>query len=198
MSNQPINENEFSGAPGGTAGTSNYQVGYGTPDYAKQESANFDSANNNKAIGSHSNTRKDGIGKDTTKQDVAALFSKKVTPTPDEVEAGIRYELGHQIKKDKEIAKRAVVANLRKDPKYYSGLKMLNIDDESMVQNMTENKHPNDAPAKGKVTPNIAETKKIFAELAKGKDEKYVVNSQICDVMKELWAAKKARNSWRG
>ena len=71
---------------------------------------------------------------------------------------------------------------------------MLNIDDQDLV---SENRHPNDAPERTKITPNIEETKKIFAEMSIGKDKKYVVNSQICDVMKEMWVAKKARSSWK-
>lgn len=198
MSENKIKENEFAPAPGGTNGTVNYQTGYGTfssPD-VQQDPAHF--AQDSKHVGSHGNTRKDNLAKAANQQtDINAIYAKKDTPTPDEVVAGIKYELGQQIKKDKASAKQAVLDNLKKDPHYYSKLKMLNIDDESMIQNMNEAKHPNDAPAKVKVTPNVEATKQIFAEMAKGKDQKYVVNQGISDVMKEMWAAKQARNLWR-
>jgi hypothetical protein len=195
MNKQQVKENEFAGAPGGTNGTDNYQTGYGTfgsPDVSQNPNL-FANSNNNKAVNQNSNTVKDAPNKVSTDQQVNALFSKKETPTPDEIVTGIKYELGQQIKKDKAMAKDTVLKNLRKDPKFYTSLKMMNIDDKSMVDNMTENKHPNDSPERMKITANPEATKQIFAELAKGHDQKYVVNSQICDVMKEMWAAKHAR-----
>ena len=75
---------------------------------------------------------------------------------------------------------------------------MLNIDDEHMMDNMTEQKqHPNDRPKTTKVTSNIDETKKIFTELLKEKDSKYVVNSGISEVMKEMWQNKQNRSAWK-
>jgi len=194
-----IKENSFEGGVGGTAGTLGYQTGYGTfssPEVS-QNSNNFANYNNNKGIGQNSNTRKNPPKGGSLEQDVNAIYSKKDTPSPDEIVSGIKYEMGQQIKKDKRIAKETVLANCKKDPHYYGKLKMLNIDDESMVDNMSENKHPNDSPAKLKITPNIDETKKIFSEMAKNHDEKYVVNSNLVDVMKKMWADKKQRNSWR-
>jgi len=196
---KPIDENSFEGGVGGSTGTLNYQTGYGTPGGgdASQTLGAFPSSDNNKAVNQNSNTAKDAHNTGSVEQDVNAIFSKRKTPTPDEIVSGIKYELGQQIKKDKHKAKETVLANLKKDPRFYTDLKMLNIDDESMVNNMTENKHPNDAPAKPKIAPNIGETKKIFTELAKGRDNKYVVNSGICDVMKQMWDEKKKRNDWR-
>lgn len=198
MNKNQVKENEFAPAPGGTNGTVNYQTGYGTPagPNQTQDPAHFESSK--KHIGSTSNTRKDSLKKTANQQaDINAIYAKKDTPTPDEVVTGIKYELGQQIKKDKAKAKETVLDNLKKDPHYYGKLKMLNIDDKSMVQNMSEAKHPNDAPAKPKITPNIEATKQIFAEMAKGKDQKYVVNQGISDVMKEMWAQKNARNLWK-
>ena len=196
MNKQPIKENSFEGGVAGTAGTCNYGPTYGTfasPEVS-QDSANFAHSDNNKAVNQNSNTAKDVPRKrGSIEQDINAIYSKKDTPTPDEIVSGIKYEMGQQIKKDKRIAKEQVLDNLKKDPHYYGKLKMLNIDDKSMVDNMTEEKHPNDSPARTKITPNIEETKKIFAEMAIGKDQKYVVNSQICDVMKEMWKQKLAR-----
>jgi hypothetical protein len=196
MSKSHIRENGFEGAGGGTSGTLNYQTGYGTfaSPAVSQNSNNFVTANNNKAVNQNSNTCKDAPNKRDMGQDINAIYAKKDTPTPDEVVSGIKYEMGQQIKKDKRTAKEEVLKNLKKDPHFYSGLKMLNIDDKSMVDNMTESKkHPNDGAAKTKITPNVDETKKIFSEMAAANGKKYVVNSQICDVMKEMWAAKNAR-----
>jgi hypothetical protein len=195
----PIKENQFEGGGGGTNGSINVQPGWGTfssPE-ASQNPNSFASNNNNKAIGSNSNTKKNPIEGGSLEKDVNAIYSKKDTPTPDEIVSGIKYEMGRQIKKDKRIAKETVLANCKKDPHYYGKLKMLNIDDESMVDNMSENKHPNDSPARLKITPNVQETRKIFSEMSKDHDQKYVVNSNLVEVMEKMWAAKKQRNSWR-
>jgi hypothetical protein len=199
MSKHPIKENSFDGAPGGTSGTLGYQTPYGTPSGLdnSQNPGAFDSSNKNKSLGNKGNTTSDLPRTGSIGRDLDQLYAKKDTPTPDEVISGIKYEMGQQIKKDKAEAKQLVLQNLRKDSKFYSGMKMLGITDKDMVDNMTESKHPNDAPARPKVTPNIEETKKIFAEMAKGLEKKYVVNSQICDVMKEMWAAKTQRSAWK-
>lgn len=256
MSNRPLKENAFDAAPGGTAGAITYQAPYGTPSGPNQtqDPDHFQSSNRNKAR----NQPKQG----NRQKDLDQLYaSPRTAPTPDEVITGIKYELGQQIKKDKAGAKQIVLTNLKKDPKFYSSLKQLNISDKDMVDNMSENthpnagidtqvylkleelktfkvgdyiglrlmkeqltnslirlansgkiffdgttatsktvnesRHPNDSPAKPAVKPNIEETKKIFADMAKGHEKKYVVNSQICDVMKEMWAAKNARSAWR-
>jgi len=198
MSN-PIKENSFEGGVGGSNGTLNYQTGYGTPagpDNSQNMGA-FPSSDNNKAVNQNSNTTKDTPNTGSVEKDINGIFAKKQTPTPDEIISGIKYELGQQNKKDKRKAKEEVVKNLKKDPRFYTDLKMLNIDDKSMVDNMTENKHPNDAPAKTKVTAKVEETKKIFTELAHGRDNKYVVNSEISTVMKQMWEQKQQRNNWR-
>lgn len=64
---------------------------------------------------------------------VDQLFNgKKHTPSPDEIMSGMQYELSNMVKKDKAIAKQEVLKNLKKDPQFYSGLHMLNIDDKTM------------------------------------------------------------------
>lgn len=256
MSKRPIKENSFDAAPGGAAGAISYQAPYGTPSgpNQSQDPDHFQSSNNNKA----KNQSKQGV----TQQDLDQLYANpKTAPTPDDIIAGMKFEMGQQIKKDKSEAKRSVLTNLKKDPRFYRDLKQLNITDKDMVDNMTENthpnsgidtqvynklqelktfktsdyiglrlmreqltnslirlansgkiffdgttattkavnesRHPNDAAERPKVTPNIEETKKIFADMAVGHGKKYVVNSQICDVMKEMWAAKNARSAWR-
>jgi len=53
----------------------------------------------------------------------------KYKVTPDEVIAGIDYELKKMVFKDKKIAKQNVTLNLKTDPQYYSKLHMLDISD---------------------------------------------------------------------
>ena len=200
MQKHSLNENSFEGGIGGFTGTVNTQPGYGTfasPEVS-QNSHNFAHSDQNKAVNQHGNTRKDAPGTGSLNQDVNAAFAQKNPPTPDEVAAGIKYELGQQIKKDKFEAKKIVLQNLKKDPRHYSGLKMMNIDDKSMVDNMSEKKqHPNDKPLNEKVSVNADETKKIFAEMAEASTKKYVVNSGISEVMAEMWEAKKQRSAWK-
>jgi len=199
MQKHPIKENEFAPAPGGV-GSIGVQPGWGTfssPNVTQEPGQFSRNYNDNKSVGSKGNTAKEAPDTGSMDKDLAQLYTKAKTPTPDEVVTGIKYELGKQIKKDKYVAKRLVLQNLKKDPEYYSKLEMLNISDEDMVKNMNESRHPNDAPAKPKVEANIEETKKIFAEMSKGKDKKYVVNSGIVDVMKEMWEAKRQRSAWK-
>ena len=200
MQKHSLSENNFEGGVGGFGGTVNTQPGYGTfaSPNVSQNSNNFIHSDQNKSVNQFGNTRKDAPGTGSLSQDVNAVFAKKPTPTPDEVAAGVKYELGQQIKKDKFEAKKLVMMNLRKDPKFYSGLKMLNIDDDSMVNNMSEKlKHPNDKPLNEKITVNMDEAKKIFAEMAQAKDNKFVVNSGIVDVMQEMWEVKRQRSAWK-
>lgn len=130
-------ENAFDMGIAGTAGAMDYSVGFGTPASPdiSQSPAEFV---NNKTIGSHSNTAA-GVpapGADNDK-DIAQIYNKSDTPTPDEVIAGIKYELQGMIKKDKSVAKKTVLANLKKDPHYYGKLHMLNIDDKEMMKTTT-------------------------------------------------------------
>jgi len=255
-------ENSFDGSPGGSAGAIGYAAPYGTPggpDNSQNPTA-FDSNNTNKQRGNQGATTTAFQETGSMEKDLDILYSKRNSPSADEIVSGIKFEMGNQTKKDKGEAKQIVLQNLKKNPKFYSSLAMLGITDTDMVNNMNENtsnsgldlqvynklqelktfklgdyiglrimneqlnnslirlansnkiyfdgmtatskdlnesRHPNDAPEKLKVKPNIEETKKIFADMAKGHDQKYVVNSQICDVMKEMWVAKNARNAWR-
>lgn len=263
MRNHPIKENSFDGAPGGGAGAIGYAAPYGTPggpDNSQNPTA-FDSNNSNKNRGNKGATTSNFPETGSMERDLNTIYAKRPTPTPDELIAGIKYEMGQQTKKDKGECKQIVLQNLKKDPKFYSGLKMLGITDADMVDNMSENanpnagidlqvynklqelktfklgdyiglrimrgqlndclirlanakqiyfdgttatsktmnesRHPNDSAERTKIKPNIEATKQIFAEMAKGHDQKYVVNSQICDVMKEMWAAKNQRSAWK-
>jgi hypothetical protein len=71
-------------------------------------------------------------------KDVDIMFQKKQTPSPDEIMSALQYELGQMVKKDKAIAKRMVLKNLKDDPHYYSKLDMLNIDDKKMKVSETQ------------------------------------------------------------
>ena len=200
MKKTHIKENGFEGGVGGSNGTVNYQTGYGTPTSPdnSQNSNQFASSTNNKAINQNDGDRKDGAAKSgSMSNNIDAIYAKPQTPNPDEFISGIKYEMGQQNKKDKEKAKEIALANLAKDPKFYSSLKMLGIDDATMMDNVTELKHPNDAPRKSTVKPKTEETKKIFMELATNRDNKYAVNSGISAVMKQMWEAKQKRNDWR-
>jgi hypothetical protein len=53
----------------------------------------------------------------------------KYKVTPDEIIAGIQAELHSAVFKRPDVAKALVIKNLKSDPKYYSKLKFLNIDD---------------------------------------------------------------------
>lgn len=55
----------------------------------------------------------------------------KYKVTPDEVIMGIDYEMKKLVLKDKQVAKQNVVNNLKKDPQYYSKLRMLGVDEEN-------------------------------------------------------------------
>lgn len=65
------------------------------------------------------------------KSDVNAI---KNVVTPDEVLAGMQYELKKMVFKRKDTAKQLVVANLKKDPKFYSKLHMMQVDENGVRQ----------------------------------------------------------------
>lgn len=181
--------NAFDGAPGGTSGTLNYQYPLNThaSDEVSQNPENFQRSDNNKAIGSRSNTAKDVPDPMNMKSTIDQIYNKKKVPTADQVKAGLDYELHNMIKPDKRKAKELVLGNLRQDSDYYGKLHQLNIDDKSMKVDINE------------ISKNVnaAETKKIFAEMAKKKDTKFVVNSNIVNVIKEMWKEKKKRRAWQ-
>ena len=192
MNNKNISENEFSPAPGGGAGTSNYQTGYGThssPDVS-QNPKHFTTGD---AIGKHSNTAKEPSDPLQAKKWLDIIYTRPNPPTPDDIVAAIKRVMGNQIKKDAMVAKMEVLQKMAENPNAYRGLQDMNIDDKTMMDDITENRHPNDSPARSKIKNNEEETKKIFSELSDKKDKKYVVNSGICDVMKQMWEQKKKR-----
>lgn len=133
---EKIKENSFDAAPGGLAGSLNLQGGssFATPNFSYQDPSKFTPGDYNKYF------NPDVTGQPDTKaesgsfdQDVDKLFKSKQKPTPDDVIAGIQYELQKMIKKDKRIAKERVIDNMKKyGSKYYTKLGMLNIDDKKM------------------------------------------------------------------
>ena len=171
-----VKENSFDGAPGGSAGSVGTAAGYGT--YASPVVSQ-----NNNAFATNTTTNYNKPISDPTQTtgsmdgDLNKLFNKKVTPTPDEVMSGMQYELGKMIKKDKRIAKASVIQNLKKDPKYYSSLGMLNINDKDM---------------------DVSETKKVLDEMLEQNSKKREpMNSAILDILKEKTEEKKNRRYWK-
>jgi len=139
-----LKENSFDGAPGGSSGTLSYGTPYGTPGGGNvtQNPNSFSAYEkgtnhmNNDASGSqHVNPGiQPPLGPDSASlnNQVNQLFTKKVTPSPDEIMMAINYELNNMVKRDKSMAKQKVLNNLKIDPLYYSRLQMLNIDDDKM------------------------------------------------------------------
>lgn len=71
-----------------------------------------------------------GYSQDQYEKDVDNI---KYKVTPDEVLTGMQYELKKMVYKRKDLAKELVVKNLKDDPKYYSKLHMVNIDDDDKL-----------------------------------------------------------------
>jgi len=130
--NRNINENDLgdrmaTGISYGTSGLVNPGVStYSSPDVS-QHPINFYPVGQNK-IDSYTSMRVTG----PDQKDIDAVKNKV---TPDEVLSGLDYELKRMFYKNKANAKQIVVDNLKKDPKYYSKLNMLNINDEFMNEN---------------------------------------------------------------
>lgn len=61
--------------------------------------------------------------------DVNAI--KKVV-TPDEILTGMQYELKKMVFKRKDVAKKILVKNLKRDPKFYSKLHMMQVDENGI------------------------------------------------------------------
>jgi hypothetical protein len=103
--------------------------------------------------------------------------------TPDEILTGLQYELKRMVFKRKDLAKVLVVNNLKKDPKYYSKLHMLNIDDNDNLpaeapfiptQNPYQSEpvvQQTDAPQDWR-TPQEKAIAEIIRKMAKDKHEK--------------------------
>jgi len=88
-------------------------------------------------------------GREDFESDVDAI---KNVVTPDEVLTGMQYELKKMVFKRKDVAKQLVVSNLKKDPKFYSKLHMMQVDENrvrkeainDIIREMKKKKHLRD------------------------------------------------------
>lgn len=83
----------------------------------------------------------------------------KYKVTPDEVLAGIDYEMKKLVLKDKQVAKQNVVNNLKKDPQYYSKLHMLDIEDGTEITTPQDYRTPQEK-AIAEIMRDLHEAKK--------------------------------------
>ena len=120
----------YTGNPGNTTGLVNPGMAtYTSPDVSQNPINIFQAGRNTDT--SYNRRPPAGI----TDAEIADIKTKV---TPDEVLCGMDYELKRMFYKNKDEAKGVVVRNLRKDPKYYSGLKMLNLTDEPINESQTD------------------------------------------------------------
>lgn len=91
---------------------------------------------------------------ETTKKSIDAV---KYKVTPDEIITGINAELKRMVFKRPDVAKTLVLNNLKKDPKYYSKLHFLDINDT--MDESLNNKTPQEI-AIIKIVRELAEKKK--------------------------------------
>lgn len=185
-----LKENEFSPAVGGSAGTSNYQVGYGT-----HTSPNNMQNPDHFAVGNNSNTIKNVKNPSEIQKFLDIIYSRPNPPSPDDIVSAIKRVMGRQIKKTPMEAKYEVLKNMAHNPNAYKGLQDMNIDDNSMMDNIMESRHPNDLDCyvKEKINVNADNLKEIFKKLQTQHEHKYVVNSGISHVMKLMWEQKRKR-----
>lgn len=172
--NSNIKENSFDGAGAGYAGSSNVNPSLGTysSPNVTQNPEHFANSSGNKYYNQDSEGQHDPAldnPSGSLNNDINQLFMAKETPTPDEVLAGLEFEMSNMVHKDKRAAKQVVITNLKKDPKFYSSLKMLNIDDKDM-----------------NINENVSETKKVLDKMIKDrKDQQPEPNQAILDILKE-------------
>ena len=172
-----IQENSNDMAIAGSGGSISYGTGWGTHSSptVSQNSANFahsdmNKATNQKSLGRNSNTATSspasGSQYDTA---IDQLYQKPVTPSPDEVLTGLKYELQNMIKKDKSRAKELVLNNLKQDPHFYGRLGMLGINDDDMM-----NVNPPQPQTQGTTNEEqqMMERLKILNEMIKAKGKK--------------------------
>jgi hypothetical protein len=82
----------------------------------------------------------------------ADINAIKNVVTPDEVISGIQYELKKMTFKRKDVAKQIVISNLKKDPRFYSRLHMMQVDENGIkkeaiydiIKEMKKRKHIRD------------------------------------------------------
>ena len=130
-----INENDMgdrmnTGISYGTSGIVNPGVSTFSSPEASQHPINFYPVGAN-TVDQYSITR-------TTGPDDVDINAIKGKVTPDEVLTGLDYELKKMTYKNKAHAKELVVANLKKNPKFYSSLQMMGMSDELMNENVEQ------------------------------------------------------------
>jgi hypothetical protein len=172
-----VKENAFDMGIAGTSGAMDYSAGFGTPASpdASQDPSSF---SGRKALGNTSNTAMDAPASPTDiNADIDQIYSKSVTPSPDEVMTGMKHELHNMIKKDKGKAKELVIANLKKDPHFYGKLGMLNIDDKNMMnESRTKMTNPDE---------QMAERIKVLSQMLAAKGKKVDAPQSIKDALKD-------------
>jgi hypothetical protein len=171
MSNK-LKENSFDGAPGGMGGTLNYSVGYGTPNPVEgpNNRPGFETGNKNiPSLGTSATSSSVDLDRDVEK-----LFTKKETPTPDEIAIGLNLELSRMVKKDKQMAKEIVIKHLKENPKYYSSLQSMNINDDEM---------------------KVDETKKLLDKMLEERKKQHEIlpNQALLDILNQKIEEKEAR-----
>ena len=188
MSKKPLKENEFTGAPAGMGSIAS-APGWGThssPDVS-QDPSKFGHGGGAKNILPAKGPQAQS-GSAELARDVDKLMAKPNVPTVDDVACGLDYELSQMVVKEKNLAKQRVIANLKKNPHYYSDLDQLNI-------NMDK------TPEEIKKDQQMAERKNIFKDMIEnhnGFRPKREVTPELEEVMKQMWEDKQKRRSWMG
>ena len=181
---QPIEENDYDMAQAGNAGSIGYGTGYGTfaSPNVSQDPASFVGS---KTLGSHSNTAASApASASASDAAINQIYSKEVTPSPDEVITGLKYELQNMIKKDKARAKEIVLNNLRQDPHFYGKLGMWNINDKEMM-----NVNPPQSTPEDQMNERI----KILNQMIEAKGKKAETPQSIKDAIADTKAKKAAK-----
>lgn len=178
-----IKENDYDMAQAGSAGAISYGTTYGTP-FGPNQSQDPSSFVNARSLGNHSNTAASAPASGSQYDGVVdKIYSKEITPSPDEVMTGLKYELQNMIKKDKAKAKQIVLNNLQQDPHYYGKLKMLNIDDKEMMNTEPVNKSDQ----------QMTERIKLLNQMLEAKGKKAETPQSIKDALADTKAKKNAR-----
>jgi len=172
------------------AGSVNPGVGtYASPDVS-QHPINFYPVGQNK-IDAYNSSRMDG----PDEKDINAIKDKV---TPDEILMGMDYELKAMFYKNKSHAKKKVIDNLKKNPKYYSKLGMLNIEDEPI----NESTELNSTKSENEIYDNRQKiVGEIFKEISEFQTKLKLknVDARVVDAYKEtVEKMEKRRNYGKG
>jgi hypothetical protein len=173
MTKKPeIKENAFDMGIAGTSGAVSTVPGFGTFSSPSNRQSP-DSFVRSRTLGSHSNTANSATNSADFSGEIDQIYNKPVTPSPDEVITGMKYELQRMIKQDKGKAKEIVIQNLKKDPHYYGKLNMLNINDKEMMKQ---------EPAK---QDQMQERIKVLNQMIESKAKKAPTPTSYLDALKD-------------